>query len=368
VTGQGLTGSIGTLSASITLDVLVALTGRAIGAASGVPVVTRGVNPTLTGQVVSGAFGSLSVRVINTVSLVGQRATASVGALGAGRTINLLGRGITSSIGTISVPPLGAMAGNYRSVVFADDFTTTTTIATNKNASSGFNWYWNLTQNNASSWTVLPTSAAGVISNGNSGGGPNASPAGGILRLNTGQFPMNANLVTIPGNSLNHNGAVLPTAGHWRHFYLEAYLQFNVNGNLSTNSANGWPSFWTWNAEALKDYGWSNSSLHSINPTEIDVMESFGSIFGNTPGHWEATLANHGTLGSSVSIGSGIIDNNWHTWGLLWVPGTISIYVDNVLVASQSTSATDVESQSLFVILGTGNTWPLYVDWVRIWQ
>ena len=275
----------------------------------------------------------------------------------------------------VTAPTQAANAG-YHNLVFNDDFTTNT-IATTQGASSGYNWYWNFCVPNpipANSWTVNTGATAASINNGNSGGGSNASPAGGILQINTGSFgngTNNGNIISIPGYALNTSGAVLPPlgTGHWTHFYIEAYIQFKINGALSSSDTNGWPAFWAWTAESIGNYGFGSSSLVVQDMTEIDFLETFDTIFGNTPGVWQSTMYNHGTGAQTQPVPNATTDDNWHTYGMLWTPGTVSIYYDNVLAGSSSDSFTQLETnQSLFIILGTGNNWQMNVDWVRVWQ
>lgn len=276
-------------------------------------------------------------------------------------------------------PPPQSLGAGFKTLVFNDDFTNPATVATAQYQSSGANWYFaqrNGKPASPSEWSVLPNTAAAAIANGNTGGGNNASPNGGVLEIRTGAFP-NENLITLPGWALNKSGAVLPPMGqgHWQHGYFEAYIQFVPNANpAALFSQTGWVAWFGWAAECLASYGFGSSSLNGANPSELDFLESFGhaewSSAGNqdAPGQWEATLINHSTNWADGFAGGILSDSNWHTYGCLWVPGTISIYFDNALVGSVSTSKTALDTQSLFMTLGTGPNWPMYVDWVRVWQ
>ena len=196
-------------------------------------------------------------------------------------------------------PPPPAAAAGYNTVVFEDDFTTTSTIAPTQNATGGYRWYWAQRLGNPADPSVdchvAPTLTAAALSNGNTGGGPNASPHGGILQINTGCLP-NANIITLPGWAMNSGLTGLPPTGtgHWGHCYMEAYIQFlpDQNASLPFNPGNytliGWPAFWSWAAEGLSEYGFPGSGLTLANPTEVDFLESFGNVtFGGpaTPGH-----------------------------------------------------------------------------------
>ena len=180
-------------------------------------------------------------------------------------------------------PPSPAAAAGFDKLVFDDDFTRTDTIATAQNATSGFKWYWSFDDATNHPWSVQTGATASSISNGNTSGGSNASPNGGILTL-TGPGSPNDGLITVPGWPLNKSGAVLPAEGDgcWSHAYFEAYLQFRIDGNASTDPSNGWPAFWSWSAQALGDYGFGGSSLTEPNYSEIDFMEEASARFSAT--------------------------------------------------------------------------------------
>jgi hypothetical protein len=197
-------------------------------------------------------------------------------------------------------------------MVFEDDFTTADTIATTNTAASGYKWYWSF-DGAPQLWSVQTTATAASISNGNTGGGSNASPHGGILTL-TGPGAPNDALVTVPGGALNNSSAVLPAEGDgcWSHAYFEAYIQFQIDGTGSSVESTGWPAFWSWSVQGLKEYGFGGSSLTATAESEIDFMESYGTIFGNTPGNWTATMhqwpANASSDGDTEHT-----DSEWHT-------------------------------------------------------
>lgn len=265
-----------------------------------------------------------------------------------------------------SAPPQAAAVG-FKTLAFADDFTNTKTIATTKFASSGSNWYWGVTNPNGTFQTVHPSQTAASTSNGNTGGGSAASPAGGILTL-TGPGSPNDALLSIPGWALNNGSAILPTIGCWQHGYFEAYIQSNQS-NISGAQAQGWPAFWAWSAEGLFSYGMGSSSLNA-GATEIDIEEQFGTIFGGASGSDGATVLNPGGQ-TAVYANSGSTDNNWHTYGVLWEPGFVTFFKDNVARgARHSTAGWSLESTHLFLILGCGLQvgGNMNVDYVRVWQ
>lgn len=71
-------------------------------------------------------------------------------------------------------------------------------------------------------------------------------------------------------------------------------------------------------------------------------------------------------------------DNNWHTVGCLWTQatsttGTMTFYIDGNVQGSPvtvgaGTAVPHAETNAgLFLMMGTGYPWPVYVDWVRVW-
>ena len=281
---------------------------------------------------------------------------------------------VSTSQGGAPGPAAGA---GFNTLVFEDDFTTTDTIAPSMSTASGYKWYWSFDANEQS-WTVQPTATAASISNGNIGGGNNASPQGGILTL-SGPGAPNDELITVPGSSLNNGSAVLPAEGDgcWSHAYFEAYIQFKIDGNASTDPSNGWPAFWSFSVQGLHGYGFGSSSLNAANYSEIDFMESYGTIFNEQPGNWTATMhqwpANDSSDGDTQQT-----DNNWHTYGCLWTStgdgtGEVQFYFDGVqadqtIEVGTNQTQFSLEGMYQFIVLGTGQNWDMNVDWVRVWQ
>jgi hypothetical protein len=274
--------------------------------------------------------------------------------------------------------PAPAAGAGFTHLVFEDDFTTSDTIAPTQNAASGYKWYWSFDDSTVHPWSVSTTATAATIANGNTGGGANASPHGGILTVNGPGAPNDA-LVTVPGWALNNGSAVLPAEGQgcWSHAYFEAYIQFQIDGTDSSVEANGWPAFWSWSIQGLKNFGFGGSSLTTANYSEIDFMETYGIIFGQTPGNWTATM--HQWPANNASDGhNNHTDSNWHTYGGLWTStgtgaGQVKFYFDGAQVDGTVDTGTgqtqfSLESMDQFIVLGSGKGWDMNVDWVRVWQ
>ncbi len=275
------------------------------------------------------------------------------------------------------VAPAPATGAGFTHLVFEDDFTTNDTIATTQNAASGFKWYWSFDiTKTPTPWSVDTTATAASI--GDAGAGNNASAAGGILTV-TGPGEPNDALVTVPGWSLNHANATQPAEGdgNWAHAYFEAYMQTRPDGNSSPDAASGWPAFWSWSVQGLKNFGFGGSSITAPAVSEIDFFETYGTIFGQTPGNWTATM--HQWPANASSDGhNNKTDDGWHTYGCLWTStgsgaGQVKFFYDGAQVDATVDSGTgqtqfSLETMSQFIVLGSGKGWDLNVDWVRVWQ
>jgi hypothetical protein len=284
---------------------------------------------------------------------------------------------VPASDGALTAPAPAAAAG-FTKLVFEDDFTSEDTIAPTQSAASGYKWYWSFDIKASPPWSVQTTATAASFSNGNDGGGTNASPHGGILTVNGPGAPNDA-LVTVPGWALNDGTAVLPAEGDgcWSHAYFEAYIQFRIDGNSSTDESSGWPAFWSWSAQGLKNFGFGGSSLTVPDYSEIDFMETYGTIFGNVPGNWTATMhqwpANVSSDGHTQHT-----DDGWHTYGCLWTStgtgtGQVKFYFDGAQADDTVDTGTgqtqfSLEAMYQFIVLGSGKGWDMNVDWVRVWQ
>jgi hypothetical protein len=273
-------------------------------------------------------------------------------------------------------PPGPAAGAGFTHLVFEDDFTTADTIATTQNAASGYKWYWSFDITSAPPWSVHTTATA--ASSSDAGPGDNASPAGGILSVYGPGAPNDA-LVTVPGWALNNSNAVLPAEGqgNWAHAYFEAYVDTPLDGNASSSTSSGWPAFWSWSIQGLKNFGFGGSSLTTASYSEIDFFETYGTLFGDQPGDWTATM--HQWPADAASDGNTQhTDGGWHTYGCLWTSsgagtGQVKFYYDGAQVDDTIDSGTgqtqfSLENMSQFVVLGSGKDWSMNVDWVRVWQ
>ena len=83
-----------------------------------------------------------------------------------------------------------------------------------------------------------------------------------------------------------------------------------------------------------------------------------------------------------INLPSGNDFSQWHTYGMLWVPGKVTWYYDDQPLYSADTTAI-FDSQDFFLVLSMaeGANWTkgnaagvsasylnLNVDWLRVWQ
>jgi beta-glucanase (GH16 family) len=124
---------------------------------------------------------------------------------------------------------------------------------------------------------------------------------------------------------------------------------------------------------------------------ELDIFEGHGdpadsqTYFG-TIHDWVTTHGTTTDVANNVGSNTAVINNvnfgTWHTYGLLWVPGSVTWYLDNNPVLTYQTSPI-FDHQNYYLVLSSqegvngqpGNTtgvttqyMDLYVDWVKVWQ
>ncbi len=290
--------------------------------------------------------------------------------------------------------PAQAAVQSFGHLVFDDEFNSTSSIDMSNSHAAGYDWY-------LQNWfSTGATNANNVtISNG-------ALMLGG----GTGQ----AALVSAFANSSGgYTGTVFGNGA-----YMEASIKFDPSAG---GSAWSWPAFWGLSIEHIIDPGATGVSQAAgqaagySHYAEVDIMEymnglSTGQYLGtihdwsgtySTTDGWQINIANYGN--SFINVGS--VDwSAYHSYGLSWVPqsgntpGHATWYFDGQamssvywlapttttaaaalagsdsgsLTPSASASATStysiLDSQQLALSLQTDSSWPMYVDWVRVWQ
>jgi len=243
--------------------------------------------------------------------------------------------------------PAQASAAGFKTLVFDDEFNSTSTISPNN--SGTYNWY---TYNPYSTSAELNMSDISVSS--------------GCLTILTDLSGYSDGLSTIDSSNA--------TSGVFQHGYFEARMQFYPAGW----TAGAWPAFWSYALEGLQ----GKSSF-----AELDFLEAYpGGLGGATQGANGVTLlttVHEWTTinGSNVSVQQPNVvptlpaDFNYdafHIYGCLWTTDSVTWYVDNqpvmTVATGPGTNFTALEQDHMFLVLGTGANWPVTYDYVHVWH
>ena len=266
-------------------------------------------------------------------------------------------------------PTVPAAAGKYNRLAFEDDFDSISTIDTGNTGAPGFKWY-----------------PAGV----HKWGKPDTQPSeysvnNSVLRIAPSHSTYNRNFMTRDPNT--HAGQ------SFEHGYYEVRMRVDANGVRNVPPENSsWPAFWA--------QSHSRHRNNAIPSAELDMVEIMrpGEMLGSAWAYYDSMdqtkiIRNRGHYTSQA----GLDVSQWHTYGCLWTTEKIEWYIDGKLTIRYYWGATrdqlapndprqDPVTQAggpspisnplaifdsetaMDVILGTGKTWPMEVDWVRIWQ
>lgn len=161
----------------------------------------------------------------------------------------------------------------------------------------------------------------------------------------------------------------------FRYGYFEARMKWDV-------TTGAWPAFWM-----VPTQGFSGAPETG----ELDIFEGQGdpanaqTYFG-TIHDWKTIngkavdVANNG--GQNAYQAAGVDFSAWHTYGVLWVPGQVTWYLDNQPILSHATYSI-FDQQNYFLMFGaqegadwtygnttgvTASSLHLYVQWVHVWQ
>jgi beta-glucanase (GH16 family) len=155
----------------------------------------------------------------------------------------------------------------------------------------------------------------------------------------------------------------------FRYGYFEARMRWDV-------TTGAWPAFWMVPKQAAQG---------ATDTGELDIFEGQGSqpsAYFGTLHEWNGTTEVWHSSPNKASLPATNDFSQWHTYGMLWVPGKVTWYYDNVALFSSSTTAI-FDAQDFFLVLemAEGANWTngdmtgvtatnlnLSVDWVRVWQ
>ena len=247
----------------------------------------------------------------------------------------LIAVSVSSSLA--QTPPPQATAAGYTHLVFDDEFNTPNTIS--PDGTGNYNWY----ATNIYGSPSLPSSGYSVQN--------------GYLEINTDVSGYSYGLSTVSPQN---------TVQAWQHGYFEGRIVFCSY----CSQGEGWPSFWS----ASIEHATGQIPL-SAPSGELDVFEYYIS------GGYQAYLTTvHQVTGTNrqqnpnnvPTVPQGTNYGDWHTYGCLWTPNEVRWYFDNNLVETVKTGPntpyTALEQEHMFLILGSGSKWPMYVDYVHVWQ
>jgi beta-glucanase (GH16 family) len=166
--------------------------------------------------------------------------------------------------------------------------------------------------------------------------------------------------------------------GQYCHAFRYGYFEARMKWDPATGS---WPAFWLLPAEDITGLGVSNNESG-----EIDIFEGQGATphtYFGTIHDWKdyVDIANNENT-NAYELASTVDVTQYHTYGILWVPGTITWYFDNELLFSAATYEI-FDQEYFYPILSSqeGADWtygdmtgvtassiPLNVDWIHVWQ
>lgn len=256
--------------------------------------------------------------------------------------------------------PVQALRAGINDLKFEDDFTNANTVDLAGTGDAGFNWYldrpfgWGAA---SASEVAIADSVLTVKSK------PNGHAAGWGMST-----------YSIKGD----------TGYAFQYGYAEAKIRFNHQGQRTNNDRDYFPCFWSFSKAhtLMRDKGhWG----------EIDIFEAYTDQSDPLyQGQYVGTVHDHYTDGSKhIQNGNhwqdGVIkDSGWHTYGMLWEKGKISWYFDNQLMHSIEYSADGypkpmspgykpgafsiLDSEEMVLVLGASESWPMDVDYVRVWE
>ncbi len=255
---------------------------------------------------------------------------------------------------TPAVPSPAAQA-DFNRLSFHDDFTSLASIDVTATGKTGYRWYTDTPFGWKDPLPHLSLTGQGLL----------IRPQAG--RYNNGTWSIST---------------VSPTTGvgtGFRFGYFEARMRFDPKLALGKK---GWPSFWAMSRPRVVDDS-------TIRYAEIDFFESTdnGTRFNASLHDWQPSGIRqfHDTMNTAThELAQRFDAHQWHVFGCLWKPGSVSWYLDNHHLLTQRYSSTGVplpnaenhpsgtysitDAHEQMVILGSAQGWPIEVDWVRIWQ
>ncbi len=193
------------------------------------------------------------------------------------------------------------------------------------------------------------------------------------------------------------------------------YAEARIRADLPTDKFNGVPAFWGIGLCDFMGQNWDRCGeldilemiIPSGRPNDVKIYtgtlhEHYRSDELDANGRRKATFATNLVNATGYRDQFDYIDDQWHTYAALWEPGYVAWYMDNKLMHSARFNATDLpqyyyrddptplprieherpelarstwpgahhvmDNEKEVLFLGCNKTWPMEVDWVRVWQ
>ena len=245
---------------------------------------------------------------------------------------------VAASSSTISPPP---QASGYN-LVFSDDFTS---LDLSPNSYGNYTWY------NPGMFWQKPAPYSNIA----------VGDSAVTLTWTSGQSPANTSIATAAKNGSYYRA--------WRYGYFEARMKWDaVTGS--------WPAFWMMPVQGI--------TCGKCEEGELDIFEGQGTsgMYYGTIHDWYAGGGQQQNSPNYHPFPSGTDVTQYHTYGVLWVPGYVTWYFDNQEMGSAPTYSI-FDQQNYYLILGSqeGVNWSygntrgvtassisISVDWVHVWQ
>jgi hypothetical protein len=345
-------------------------------------------------------------------------------------TINPFEGATNHNCGHRAHPPVGASSAGYDRLAFCDDFNSISTIDVNGTGAPGFNWYTRypsrspnggytlpsgysvshsvLTATSAGSWAQALTTRDPDTGNGQAWNfgyfearikfdptlGPKAPwfPCFWSMPSRVEQFHNRDLYVELDffeaysqgpngrGGNGPYPGEFLGTIHHWQSLPAQP-----------ATATPAQPATATPTQPATATPATPATATPAQPATATPEQPATGSRQNRAP------MLNYSNPNNNQTVN---VDwKQWHILGCLWVPGKVTWYLDGKALMSQEYSATappnplprpahrmaaeataaapapsyvgvyDVlDTQTMQILIGSAPGWPMYVDWVRVWE
>ena len=251
--------------------------------------------------------------------------------------------GVTVTPG-VTTPPVvapalpAAIAGLNYKMTFDDEFNSLDTISNGPIAVTGAKWYNGTEQCCMGDSTGLPGVMFPTVYNGISVNPYSLIPGGGL------------NITLTKKNNVWYSG-VLTSVDSKGVGFSQKYGYFEMSANLSGDPGS-WPAFWMLNTSNL-----TGNQASTGGGGEIDIFEQYNKFhtgFCTTFHDWSGGTTPYYNCGITVADQT----VGYHKYGLLWTESTMSIYFDDVQVATTPTPAVMKQPYYLLMDMGLGGGWP----------